>query len=152
MKLKSNVTAKGHFTITVFDVKTGRLKRTVGPLPNAVLNQGLELIAAQHAGTTNDLEITTLELGDDGTTPAATDTALANATKTGVVPAKSVASGRTVTVSFFLNDADLANGTYRELGVKVGSTLYTRALITPAYTKASNENTRIDYTITYSSS
>lgn len=152
MYFNDNVRPQGEFTISVFDAKTGRLKRRIGPIRNKILNQGLELIAAQHAGTTNNLEITSIELGDDNTAAAATDTALGNALKTGVAPSKLSSGGRTVTASFFLNDSDLPNDTYEELGLKVGSTLYTRAIISPAYTKATNENTRIDYSITYSSS
>lgn len=142
------IVPKGIYTITVTDATSGAIKRQFS-FPNLVVDAGLALIAAQHAGTSNSIEITTLELGDDATTPAAGDTALANAVKTGVAPSKQSSSGTSATISFFINDADLPNGTYREIGLKATSTLFTRALISPVYTKASGENTRIDYTITY---
>lgn len=140
-------TITGHFTIT--KTTNGMLVEQIHG-NNIVLNQGLAEIAKQHIGNGTSLEIATLEIGDGDTTPTPMDTELENAITTGVIRANQSQSDTTATLSFFITDAELPNGEYKELGLRTaGDILYTRALIIPTYTKSANEDTRIDYTITY---
>ena len=149
-KIKSSAGASGRFTITTLRAGTDEVLHTQTN-SNIVLNQGLNLLPRRHIGESPNLEITTLELGTDDTAPTAGDTALGNATVTGVTRANQSATGQTAFLSFFLPDAIVPNGEYKELGVRTGGgVLYTRALIDPTFTKSANEDTRIDYEISYS--
>lgn len=119
-------------------------------MSNRILNAGLFLIAQQHAGVANSLEITSLELGDGDAAVAGPNLALDNLVLAGVPVAKRTTAGASITLEFFIVDAELAAGTYRELGLRAGSTLYTRALFTTPYTKVDGRDTIIRYTLSYS--
>lgn len=119
-------------------------------MPNRVLNAGFALITAQHAGTANSLEITSLEIGDGNTAVTASDTALDNMILDEIPPAKVTPSTLSIVLEFFIVDAELPNGTYRELGLRAGSTLFTRALFSTPYTKVAGRDTIIRYTLSYS--
>lgn len=113
-------------------------------------NHGLNIIAQRLAGTTTyDIQITQAKIGTGQTAPAVTDTDLVSASVSGILVADQAYSGTTATITFFITDAELANGTYYEFGIFAGSQLFGRSLISPAYTKATNEDTRIDYTLTF---
>lgn len=137
----------GTFTITKF--KQGEVIETIKG-KNRILNAGFNRLCQQHIGNGSLLEITSLEIGDDDTPVAGTDTALGNVVIDDIPRGSQSVAGLSTTISFFIPDIDLPNGTYRELGLRSNNILYTRALITPVYTKSANEDTRIDYTLTYS--
>lgn len=121
-----------------------------GPMPNLMLDAHFQNLIQHHNGvTTVPLAITSLEIGDGSTAVNASDTALANLVLAGVVPAKFTASGKSATIEFFVVDAELPDGTYRELGLRTGSILATRALFTTPYVKASGRDTIIRYTVSY---
>lgn len=138
----------GHFEI--ISLENGREVWRSGRIENLLLDAHFENIIAHHAGdTTTPLEITSLEIGDDDTAVTGSDTALGNSVLTGVTVAKTSTSGKQITVEFFAVDVELPDGTYRELGLRTGSILASRALFTTPYVKASGRDTIIRYTISY---
>jgi len=141
--------AHGHFQI--ISLENGKEVYRSPVIPNRILSAGLALIPQHHAGnTSNALEITSLEIGDGDTAVAAGDTALDNLVLDGVPPSKVTPSGASIVIEFFIVDAELADGTYEELGLRAGATLYTRALFTTPYTKVAGRETIIRYTLSYS--
>lgn len=155
MKLKSIGTLIGEYKIKVFDSKTGRLKRTIGPVRNLIVNTtgyGKDIITRQLGGDiTYAIQIDSAKIGTGTTAPASTDTDLETAvlSSIGVALAEYPNPGQVI-LSFFIPDGDLTNGTYTEFGIFCNGRLFARSLISPNYTKGSNENTTVDYTITFS--
>lgn len=140
--------AFGHFEILSFE--NGKVVWQSPVMQNRILNAGLALIIQHHAGNiANALEITSLEIGDGDTAVTAGDTALDNLVLAGVVPAKVTASTTSMVIEFFIVDAELPDGTYEELGMRAGATLYTRSLFTTPYTKVAGRDTIIRYTLGY---
>jgi hypothetical protein len=147
--LHNLTSAHGHFEI--ISLEKGQEVYRSPVIPNRILDAGLALIAQHHAGNdSNALEITSLEIGSGSTAVAGGDTALDTVELTGVVPSRTTPSGASIVVEFFLVDAELSNGTYRELGLRAGTTLYTRALFTTPYVKVAGRDTIIRYTLSYS--
>lgn len=144
-----NCPAHGHFEIIALEKGKEVYRSPI--IPNRILSAGLALIAQHHAGNnSNALEITSIELGNGATAVMASDTALDNLVLAGVVPAKVTPSGSSIVIEFFIVDAELANGTYTELGLRAGATLYTRSLFTTPYNKVAGRDTIIRYTLSYS--
>lgn len=141
----------GHFQIISYE--NGQEVWRSSRMINLILDAHFENIIAHHNGdNTVPLEITSLEIGSGSTAVNATDTALATPVLTGVVPGRTTISGKSMTIEFFIVDAELADGTYRELGLRTGSILATRALFTTPYVKVAGRDTIIRYTISYSAS
>lgn len=140
----------GYLTITT--LKDGVPVRSSGRLPNKVVNgvgYGRNLIARQIAGdVTYGVAINSASLGTDNTAAADSQTDLVAPTVTGVPITNSSASGDVVTVDVFVADANLPNGTYREFGLFCGGRLFARVVLSPAYTKASGEDTLFTYELT----
>lgn len=141
--------AYGHFEI--ISLENGQEVWRSPVIPNRILNAGLSQIVQHHIGNAaNPLEITSIEIGTGVTAVTGGDTALATPILTGVVPARMTPSANSVVIEFFIVDAELADGTYTELGLRAGTVLYTRALFTTPYTKVAGRDTIIRYTLTYS--
>ena len=143
----NTIYAKGHFEI--ISLEQGREVWRSPVMSNRILNAGLSLIIQQHAGVANSVAITSLEIGDGTAAVTAGDTALDNLVLDSVPIAKTVPSTTSIVLEFFITDAELANGTYRELGLRAGATLYTRALFTVPYVKVAGRDTIIRYTLSY---
>lgn len=153
--LKSKSSVLGSFVIKTWDSKTGKLLWQSKPIKNKVVSSsgyGRNIVIRNLVGDdTYQIEIDGAIIGTGTTAPADSDTGLVTPTTLttiSVIPVASyLISNDTVIISFFVTDADLPNGTYKEFGMKCGSQLFSRALITPNFTKGSNQNTSIDYTI-----
>lgn len=144
----NTINIKGHFEI--ISLENGREVWRSPIMANLVLNAGIGLLIAQHAGTVNSLAITSLEIGK-GTTPvAASQTALANMIVNAITPARFIPSPTSLVIEFFVVDGELPDDTYTELGLRAGATLYTRALFASPYTKVTGRDTIIRYTLSYS--
>lgn len=140
----------GHFEI--LSLERGKVVWQSPIVPNKILDAGLALIVQHHTGNdSNALEITSLEIGDGDTAVVGGDTALDNLVLSAVPPAEKSPSGSSIVLKFFIVDAELADGTYKELGLRAGPTLYTRALFTTPYVKVAGRDTIIRYTLTYAS-
>ena len=143
------VQGQGHFEIIALEHGQEVYRSPI--MNNRILNDGLATIIQHHVGNAaNPLEITSLEIGDGDTAVTAGDTELDNLVLAGVTVAKKTTAGASVVFEFFIVDAELADGTYREVGLRAGATLYTRALSSTPYTKVAGRDTIIRYTLSYS--
>jgi hypothetical protein len=98
--------------------------------------------------TTYAIPIDSAAIGTGTNTPASSDTGLQTPVLSSIAVADRTVGTDNVVISFFITDAQLANGTYTEFGIFCNLRLFARSLITPVYTKATNENVTVDYTIT----
>lgn len=94
--------------------------------------------------------ITSAEIGTGSTPAAAGDTNLQTPVLTGILPTSglTVTTATSISLEFFITDAELANGTYREFGLRCGTQLFARSIISPAFTKDSGEDVIITYEVT----
>jgi hypothetical protein len=155
MKTKDNTTAQGKFRFKVFDSITGELKRETPWIKNKIVsssNHGLNLFCQHLIGfTVYPLEITQAKIGTGSTAPALGDTDLETPVLSGILRSNQLVTNNVTSLEFFISDSDLANGTYTEFGIFAGSQLFARAIISPSFTKASNENVSCEYELTFTS-
>ncbi|MEJ6011445.1 hypothetical protein [Novosphingobium aquae] len=145
-------TAKAHGTFQILSVKNGKVVFESEVMENLLLNAYWALLVQHNAGTAaSALKFTTLDIGSGSTAVAPGDTALDTMVLNGIIPARTTPATASIVIEFFITDAELANGTYRELGMRCASTLVTRALFTTPYVKASGRDTIIRYTVSYTS-
>jgi hypothetical protein len=140
---------KGRYKITT--MQQGKVVGETEWIHNMVMrgvSNGTGIIARQLiSDTTYPIGITSAAIGTSATAPAITDTALVAPVLSGIVIRTKTATSTKVTLSFFITDAELANGTYREFGLFCGARLFARSLISPVYTKASGQDAIITYEI-----
>lgn len=153
--MKKQFTLKGKYTYSVY--KDGKLLRTSPVIENLiVLNNdpaGLYIILDRMLGiNTHEIEITSAEIGTGEIAPAITDTDLGNMVLDDIpVALKSREADDEIKFVFFINNTELANGSYTEFGLRMGTQLFARSIISPTFTKAEGEDFRLDYSITASS-
>ena len=97
--------------------------------------------------TTYPIPITSASIGTSATAPTITDTGLIASVLSGIIIRTKSATATTVSLSFFISDAELANGTYREFGLFCGARLFARSIISPVYTKSTGQDAIITYEI-----
>jgi len=155
MELKSQFKLKGKYRIKTFKAGTKELLRETDFIENLIVcnaNNGTYIIMSRLMNVlTYDLVITQAKIGDGTTPPAITQTDLINTLVANIPVAQySRSSVDEVVITFFISDADLPNDDYKEFGIFAGDQLFARSLITPTYTKASGEDSQIDYTLSVS--
>jgi len=142
---------QGRFRFITTDSETGEVKRISDWNKNLVVNgtgTGVNIIARLLANdNTYSLAITKAKIGTGTNAPADSDTDLQTPTFTKNTVADQEVSANTVIISFFLTNAELANGTYTEFGIFAGTQLFARSIISPSYTKGTNEDTTVEYEI-----
>jgi hypothetical protein len=155
IELKDKTGIKGKFQITKTCALTGDVLYQSEWQDNLVMNgtdTGLNLVLDKlNSDNTYSLNISHLDIGTSTTAPATSQTNLiAGVART--AKASGTVSGSTLTLGFFFASADLANGTYREIGTFIdGSStlgtgqLFSRALFASNYTKGTNQNTTVSY-------
>jgi hypothetical protein len=138
---------KGRYKFTLF--KNGKEVGETDWIHNRVMRgvgNGTGIIMRQLAGDlVYPIAITSAEIGTGSTPPLITDTNLQTPVLTAIPVRTKLFTATTATFSFFISDADLANGTYREFALRAGTQLFARSLISPIYTKA----TGMDAIVTY---
>lgn len=144
----------GKYRFKKFDSVTGK-QTWEGPwIENLVVastNHGLGIIMQHLIGeTTYPLEITQGKIGTGTTAPTSGDTDLETVTLAGILRATQDITATSCTIEFYISNTDLANGTYNEFGLFCGTQLFSRSIISPAFTKSTNEDTGIEYLITAS--
>lgn len=113
-------------------------------------NHGRDVIAQRAYGlTTYDLEIDSGSIGTGSTSPSVSDTDLETPVETDLPIATKTKNGLQLTYNFFIADANLADGTYREFGLFMGNQMLSRALFGSAYTKSTGEDTQVEYVINF---
>ncbi|MEP2085075.1 MAG: hypothetical protein ABJI44_00140 [Marinomonas sp.] len=138
--------------MTISAFRGGRLVRKRGPFPNKVVmssGYGRNIVARQLAGdTTYPIEIDSASVGDDNTAPADGNTDLGNALVTDIPITNKSAVNAVITVDVFVADGNLPDDIYEEFGLYCDGRLFSRIIISPAYTKASGEDTLFTYELT----
>lgn len=166
LKIKQAFKAQGSYVIKTWDAdKVKSYQDTLKAQPlftskeikNLIVTgtgYGVDILTRALGGdTTYQVEIDSAKIGTGTNTPAASDTDLQTAVLSGIAVASvSYPGNGQVIISFFIPNADLANNTYTEFGIFANSRLFARSLITPNFTKGSNQNTTVDYTITLTAS
>lgn len=145
----------GYLTITKFAAGTKNiLWKTKEPIRNKVVSSsghGRNLIARKLTGdNTYGIEIDSAAVGDDNTAAADGNTGLGNALVTGIPLTNSIASNNVVDIDVFVADGNLPDDTYEEFGLFIGAQLFSRIVISPAYTKNTGEDTLFTYQLTLS--
>jgi hypothetical protein len=112
---------------------------------------GRNLVMRQFSDdSTYPLTITQGKIGTGTNTPADGDTDLQTAVLSNIDVQLFELANDVLVVSFFIPDGDLTNGTYNEFGMFCGDQLLCRAIINPAFSKSTNEDTTVEYTLTLS--
>lgn len=144
------INMKGRYKITTLE--KGKPVHETNWIHNLVMegaSNGTGLITRLLSNdTTYPLAITSAAIGTSATAPAVTDTDLVAPVLTGILIRTKSITPTTISLSFFVTDAELANGTYREFGLFCGARLFARSLITPVYTKSTGQDAIITYEIT----
>ena len=152
IKLKNKTGFTGKYRIIKTDAKTGEVISKSEFIENLIMKAdtvGINLFIRRLGGdTTYDPIITSAEIGTGTTPPADGDTNLETPVTVGIIKADTTIGIDNVMIAFFIPDVDLPDDTYNEFGLRCGTQLFARSIITPAYVKGSNENTTIEYTIT----
>ncbi len=153
LKLKDNTKKiKGKIRITTFQAGTKEIIRQTGWMPNLIVlgeNTGMNLLIKRLINnTTYDLIITSAEIGTDDTPPANGNTNLIAPVVTGIeVSNVTQVDVDEALIEFFIPDAQLPEGTYKEFGLRCGTQLFSRVLISPVYEKTIGSDTKVEYTI-----
>ena len=154
-KMSGAMGVAGRYRFTTYKAGTKEVIRQTPWIKNKIVSSsgyGLNIIARILSGdTTYGLTITQAKIGDDNTPPTLADTGLGNAVLSNIPVANQSVSNSVVTLLFFMADIDLPNGTYEEFGIFCTNQLFARSIISPAYTKASNEDTQAEYELTFTS-
>jgi hypothetical protein len=108
---------------------------------------GVNLLLRQMAGdTAYPILIDGVDFGTGTNAPSASDTALQTPTVTNISPAdRTVTSATQLVVDVFVPSGVMPNATYREIGLKMNGRLFARSSLN--YTKTTNKDTTIEYTI-----
>jgi len=142
----------GRYRFITRDSKTGEVKRISDWSKNLVVSgagTGINIVARILANdNTYPLAITKCKIGTGTTAPTNSDTDIEAGGVTKNSVADQVVSGGVVTLSFFYTSAELPNGTYTEFAIFCVNQLFARSIISPSYTKGTNEDTTIEYEIT----
>lgn len=152
-KLDDTLRIQGFLIIRKY--KDGRLIWQSEPLQNKVVmgsaGYGRNLVARKLAGDdTYPIEIDSASIGDNNTAAADAQTDLLNPLVEDIPITNKTVSDDEVTVDVFVADGNLPDDTYEEFGLFCDGRLFARIVISPAYTKASGEDTLFTYTLTLS--
>lgn len=127
------------------------VKRVSPVIKNKVVfntDHGVHLIVRQLAGdTTYPIELELAAIGTGSTAPTDADTDLETPVVTDIIRATIGYDLTSVDTEWFMIDSELPDGTYNEFALYCGTQMFCRSIINPAHTKASNEDTLVQYTI-----
>lgn len=142
---------RGALTIKRF--RAGELVWQSEPIRNKVVSSaggyGRNMVIRQLAGdTTYPLEIDSMALGDGTTPPSDSDTGLENELLASIPLTSRSVANNVLSIDVFITSDNLPNDTYTELGFFCDGRLFSRLLLTPAYTKEEGEDTLFSYELT----
>lgn len=151
--LQSNIAELGQVRVVTYRAGTKEVLRVTPWSKNLVLaslSTGLGLIARRLAGDeTYDVIITSGEIGSDDSATTEGMTDLVDPVVTGIQLADTSFTAKQTVLQFFLPDAELPDGTYAEFLIRCGTQAFARAVISPAFTKATNEDSTVEYLINH---
>lgn len=152
LKVKEKISGMtGQYRITRYKSGTNEVIHKSDWIKNLVVSNdtnGVNLVARQLAGdNTYNPEITGCKMGT-GTTPASISDTDLETDVTGFVARQLISNTVSgVFIQFFITDAELPNASYSEFGLFCGSQMFTRSIISPAYSKTGAEDIKVDYQI-----
>lgn len=142
--MKQSYKHKGYFDIVIVDKKSMQIKQRE-KIKNLITNSCLNAMANVFVNVSPYLQVKVLAIGDDNTSPTATNTTLNNEVFRTYFVDQSITGTGQATSEFYILDSDYS-GTIEELGIFAGpnATLIasTGTLISHAlwsYTKSSSE-------------
>lgn len=151
MQEKDSVHLAG--VLRIKTLKDGIVIKESGPYKNKVVTSagyGRNLLLRWMAGeTTYPIVIDSASLGDSATAAADGDTALGNSLVSGIGITNITVVDNVMTVDVFVPDGELPDDTYAEFGLFMSGRLLSRIIISPAYTKATGEDTLFSYELTF---
>lgn len=151
MQEKDSVHLAG--VLSIKTLKNGEVIRESGPFKNKVVTSagyGRNLLLRWMAGeTTYPIVIDSASIGDNATAAANGDTALGNSLVSGINITNITVVDNVMTVDVFVPDGELPDDTYAEFGLFMTGRLLSRIIISPAYTKATGEDTLFSYQLTF---
>lgn len=145
---------KGMFRVIKLDsdlnpIKFGDWQKNIVVSSNTY---GRNIIARQMIGDTSyPIGLTKMVLSTDSATPTDADTAIGGTEIESDLQTKAVSTSgeaNVITFSAFFTDNELPNDTYYKIGVKMGTRIFTSALLGTEIVKDTGEQYRIDYQIT----
>jgi len=153
--LKGNIKMTGRYKIRSHRAGTKELLRETGWVENLIVSgsagYGRNILLRQMSGdTTYPLQIDSAKIGTGTTAPVDSDTDLETIVLSGISVASTNLSNDQCEFDFFMTDAQLANGTYKEFGLFMNGRLFARSLVSPVHTKSANEDTTVSYVVTFS--
>ena len=150
LSITSALRACGRYRFRCYEPGTQVLRREFS-FPNLVLDGGITRMLEVLAGTESELELATLEIGTGGTSVAPEDTAL-DEFVADVPRSLRELTGNELLLTYFIPDAILPEGEYKEVGIRIGETgpLFSRAVLSPTYTKSVSEDLIVEYTLALS--
>lgn len=152
LKITVKDRALGAGSFQIISLENGKVVWESPVMHNLILDGFWSLLIAHMNGDdSNPLEVTSLELGSGNTPVTPADTELDTMTVDAIPPSRITPSAKATLYEFYVVDAEMPNGTYRELGLRCGSILATRALFTTPYVKAAGRDTIIRYTPSFES-
>lgn len=151
MKIKTGFNFKGKYRFIKKDSITGDVI-SISPWMNNLIMKantlGINLFIRRLGNDmTYDCIITSAEIGTGTAVPSNSDANLQTPILTGIIVVDRTIAPDNVTFSFFIPSVNLPNGTYNEFGLRCGTQMFARSIITPAYVKGTNEDTTIEYII-----
>lgn len=151
MKIKTGFNFKGKYRFIKKDSITGDVI-SISPWMNNLIMKantlGINLFIRRLGNDmTYDCIITSAEIGTGTAVPSNSDANLQTPILTGIIVVDRTIAADNVTFSFFIPSVNLPNGTYNEFGLRCGTQMFARSIITPAYVKGTNEDTTIEYII-----
>jgi hypothetical protein len=158
LKFSESFNLKGKVKIITYKAGTKEILRETPFYENTVMfgtNTGKDL-KRLGGNNTYSMNILYLDIGTSSTTPATSDTQLGAAVARAGSPAITQV-GNVLSFQFFFADANLANGTYNEVGTFVDGSgsintgqIFNHALFGSAYVKTAGEDTtiQVDFTLT----
>lgn len=161
LKFPENCTPEQRATLKqerLADIKAGRIKpiRESETITNLIMlgtNTGLNIVLQQLGGqTAYPIAIDSASIGTDNTAPTDADTDLIAPVVKDIPKATTTISTNTLVIEFFITNDELTDGDYKEFGLYCGTQIFARSIITPTYSKAANEDTLVEYTITATNS
>lgn len=160
IKIKDSAEGKGR--IRFIGSWKGKIVSDSGWIPNMMmksLGYGVSNIAAALLGDAV-IEVTHAKIGTGSVAVVETNTDLAAPVNIGGGSNPSILRGdkelvsvNIARLSFFISDADLPNGTYTRWGLFTGTyavdeKMMAQAVVTPSYTKATNQDTTVVHEVT----
>lgn len=151
--IKENQGLKGSYTFKVYKAGTDQILRQFS-FDNLIVNSegyGINVLLRAFAGLEGSVELLSLKIGTGDTAATDADDSLETPVAEVLRSLREV-NGDSVLLTFFIPDALLPEQEYKEVGVGYGNDdtfrLFSRALLSPTYTKSVEEDLIVEYTLT----